>query len=175
MAGVKIEIAYSKIMSTPSLFQLALGSVVGAAKVSMAEGNTIVEVGNSAITYGTLTYDLIKNIKNAGGKVYNYKSYFTVDLEDFVPDGIRGSEITSTDLETGEPLVERVKWKDWIHPSLKPITINGETWVSGYSHSAGFKEKDEWLHHLDSDELILLMEKGSKIKNLIEFKELMNQ
>jgi hypothetical protein len=121
-------------------------------------------IGNNALTYSLLTYDVVKSIVDLGGNVLNYQSYIEVDLSANVPTYIRGSQETDID-----GVITNNTWQEWLHPNQPVITLDNKTYVSGFGNTAGFKTADSYLHHLDGIELTALVADEYVLLNKNEF------
>jgi hypothetical protein len=89
----------------------------------------------------------------------NYQSYIKVVLTDDVPACIRDF--------TG------LTWADWIHANQPAIEIDGEFWVSGYAHYAGFRSIEKPEKHLTGTELTALIAGGYTVINKVAFNALL--
>jgi hypothetical protein len=108
-------------------------------------------------------------IVSLGGQVLNYQSFIEVDLTDDVPSYIRDFETMGLD-----GVVVNLTWQDWIHPNSNTITIDSKTYISGYSHYAGFRSSEKPQKHLNGTELSALIADGYNVLNKVEF-NILNQ
>ncbi len=171
MDFVEIKIPFSEITSNSQIQGLALAAVLGGAKaVGTVDGlTTYTAIGNNDNTYQMLTYAVVAYIVSLGGQVLNYQSFIEVDLTDDVPNYIRDFETIDF---AGQ--VVNLTWQDWIHQNSNTITINSKTYISGYSHYAGFRSSEKPEKHLTGTELSALIADGYNVLNKVEF-NILNQ
>jgi hypothetical protein len=171
MDFVQIEIPFSELTSNSQIQGLALAAVLGGAKaVGTVDGlTTYTAISNNNNTYQILTYAVVAYIVSLGGQVLNYQSYIEVNLTDDVPNYIRDFETISLD-----EIVVKLTWQDWIHPNSNTITIDSKTYISGYSHYAGFRSSEKPEKHLNGTELSALIADGYNVLNKAQF-NILNQ
>jgi hypothetical protein len=150
------------------LLNLAIGAVIGGAKPQgTALGVTTFDnIGNNLTTYNMLTYAVVADIIAASGEVLNYQSYIKVVLTDDVPAYIR-------DYQTIDNQEVTLTWADWIHANNPAIEIDGEFWISGYAHYAGFRSSEKPEKHLTGTELTALIAGGYTVINKVAFNALL--
>jgi hypothetical protein len=170
MDFVQIEIPFSELTSNSQIQGLALAAVLGGAKaVGTVDGlTTYTAISNNNNTYQILTYAVVAYIVSLGGQVLNYQSYIEVDLADDVPSYIRDFETISLD-----EVVVNLTWGEWVHANSNTITIDSKTYISGYSHYAGFRSSEKPEKHLNGTELSALIANGYNVLNKVEF-EILN-
>jgi hypothetical protein len=171
MDFVQIEIPFPELTSNSQIQGLALAAVLGGAKaVGTVDGlTTYTAISNNDNTYQILTYTVVAYIVSLGGQVLNYQSFIEVDLTDDVPSYIRDFETINLD-----DVVVNLTWQDWIHQNSNTITIDNKTYISGYSHYAGFRSSEKPEKHLNGTELSALIADGYNVLNKVEF-NILNQ
>jgi hypothetical protein len=170
MDFVEIKIPFSEITSNAQIQTLAVKAVLGGAKpVNTVDGlTTYSAISNNDNTYQILTFDVVAYIVSLGGQVLNYQSFIEVDLTDDVPSYIRDFETINLD-----GVVVNLTWQDWVHANSNTITIDSKTYISGYSHYAGFRSSEKPQKHLNGTELSALIAEGYNVLNKVEF-EILN-
>jgi hypothetical protein len=170
MDFVEIKIPFSEITSNAQIQTLAVKAILGGAKAVGTIGGltTYSAISNNDNTYQILTYSVVAYIVSLGGQVLNYQSFIEVDLTDDVPSYIRDFETISLD-----EVVVNLTWQDWIHANSNTITIDSKTYISGYSHYAGFRSSEKPQKHLNGTELSALIADGYNVLNKVEF-EILN-
>lgn len=153
MNHIKVEIPYSEVLNNPQIQSLALSAVLGGGSVEGTTNGitTYNKISNNENTYALLTYDVIAYIVSLGGEVYNYQSYIEVDLNEKVPNYIRGSN--------------ELTWNEWLAQGQTPIEVDGKTYINGYAHYSGFKTSEKHLKHLTGTELTALINDGYTVLN----------
>jgi len=171
MDFVEIKIPFSEITSNAQIQTLAVKAILGGAKaVNTVDGlTTYSAISNNENTYQILNFDVVAYIVSLGGQVLNYQSFIEVDLTDDVPSYIRDFETINLD-----DVVVNLTWQDWIHPNGNTITIDSKTYISGYSHYAGFRSSEKPEKHLNGTELSALIADGYNVLNKVEF-NILNQ
>jgi hypothetical protein len=162
MDFVQIEIPFLELTSNSQIQGLALAAVLGGAKaVGTVDGlTTYTAISNNDNTYQILTYTVVAYIVSLGGQVLNYQSFIEVDLTDNVPSYIRD--------------FDGVTWGEWVHQNSNTITIDSKTYISGYSHYAGFRSSEKPEKHLTGTELSALIADGYNVLNKAQF-NILNQ
>lgn len=171
MNSVIIKIPSNLVLPTKPFSALALTALLLGAKTSANKEMSIFEnIDNSIHTYSLFGYDAVASVIQSGGEVLNYKSFIKVNLQDKVPSYIRNSETKG--FEGGN--ITKQKWIDWIHPNAAKIEIDGDIWISGYSHYAGFKTSESIDKHLTGTEMSSLIKDNYTIMNSVDFLALQN-
>jgi len=166
MDFVEIKIPFSEITSNAQIQTLAVKAILGGAKAvnTVDDLTTYSAISNNDNTYQILTYSVVAYIVSLGGQVLNYQSYIEVDLTNDVPSYIRDFETISLD-----EVVVNLTWQDWVHANSNIITIDSKTYISGYSHYAGFRSSEKPQKHLNGTELSALIADGYNVLNKVEF------
>tara|TARA_R110000787_G_scaffold599_1_gene2222 strand:+ start:952 stop:1518 length:567 start_codon:yes stop_codon:yes gene_type:complete len=183
MDFIKIIIPYKEILNNEQIQSLALSALLGGASViSTVDGvSTYTGIGNNTNTYELLSYGVIDYIVSLGGNALNYQSYIKVVLTNEIPNNVNvGTEenpnilsIRDFEYEDIDGTLNTHTWQSWVANSQLVIEVNGEHYISGYSHYSGFKSKDKPKKHLDGKELFLLRSLGYTILNKQQFSNLL--
>ena len=165
MDFIQVAIPYSEILNNPQIQQLAIAAVLGGAKVqgTTTGVTTYGNIANDNNTYEMLTYQVLTYVISLGGEIYNYQSYIGVDLTSNVPNYIRDYQTISEDG------VQPVTWEQWLAVGQTSITVDGITYISGYSHYSGYSAEAKPAKHLTGTELVALIADGYTVLNKEEF------